>query len=148
MRAKSAAHRRPVDVEAELDQQQQKSKILDEDRKNFHRQAEEIKEKNREEIEKLRKENLHLKNIKDEYIANRKQRRPMTATDQSMSFASQGSFNGTDENVLRRVLDKEKHVTKTKKTALFSLQDKLKEVEENKLGYIEENPLMRNIRIL
>lgn len=31
---------------------------------------------------------------------------------------------------------------------LFNLQDKLKEVEENKLGYIEENPLMRNIRVL
>jgi hypothetical protein len=31
---------------------------------------------------------------------------------------------------------------------LFNLQDKLKEVEENKVGYIEENPLMRNIRVL
>jgi DNA helicase IV len=28
-------------------------------------------------------------------------------------------------------------LTKTKKAALFSLQDKLKEVEENKLGFIE-----------
>ena len=39
-------------------------------------------------------------------------------------------------------------MTKTKKAALFSLQDKLKEVEENKLGFIEEKPLMRNIRVL
>lgn len=31
---------------------------------------------------------------------------------------------------------------------LFTLQDKLKEVEESKLGYIEENPMMRNIRVL
>mgnify|MGYP006897121432 FL=1 len=31
---------------------------------------------------------------------------------------------------------------------LFTLQDKLKEVEDNKLGYIEENPMMRTIRIL
>lgn len=53
-----------------------------------------------------------------------------------------------DENYLRRLLDKERHVTKSKKAALFSLQDKLKEVEENKLGFIEENPLMRNIRVL
>lgn len=30
-------------IEAEIEQQQQKSKILDEDRKNFHNQAEEIK---------------------------------------------------------------------------------------------------------
>lgn len=53
-----------------------------------------------------------------------------------------------DANYLRRQLDKERHITKTKKSALFSLQDKLKEVEENKLGFIEENPLMRNIRVL
>jgi hypothetical protein len=37
-----------------MDQQQQKSKILEEDRKNFHRQAEEVKERHREEIEKLK----------------------------------------------------------------------------------------------
>ena len=141
-------NRKPVNVEAELEQQQQKSKILDEDRKNFHRQAEEIKEKNKEEIEKLRAENFHLKNVRDEFIASRKQRRAFSATDQSMSFASQTSVNIKDENDLRRVLDREKHITKSKKTALFSLQDKLKEVEENKLGYIEESPLMRNIRVL
>lgn len=40
MRAKSAMIRKPANVEAELAQQTQKSKILDEDRKNFHRQAE------------------------------------------------------------------------------------------------------------
>ena len=33
-----------------------------------------------------------------------------------------------DENYLRRLLDKEKHDTKSKKNALFTLQDKLKEV--------------------
>lgn len=53
-----------------------------------------------------------------------------------------------DENYLRRMLDKEKHLTKIKKNNLFTLQDKLKEVESNKLRYIEESPLMRNIRIL
>lgn len=47
MRAKSAMPHRKVNLEAEIEQQQQKSKILDEDRKNFHNQAEEIKEKNR-----------------------------------------------------------------------------------------------------
>jgi len=31
---------------------------------------------------------------------------------------------------------------------LFTLQDKMKEVEDNKLGYIEENPMMRTIRLL
>lgn len=132
-----------------MDHQQQKSKILDEDRKNFHLQAEEVKEKHREEIEKLKNENLHLKNIRDEFIANRKKKRGYSASEQS-SFASvtTNSFNNKDENYLRRLLDKEKFATKKKKAMLFNLQDKLKEVEENKLGYIEENPLMRNIRVL
>ena len=55
-----------------------------------------------------------------------------------MSFSSSQGFsvNIKDENYLRRLLDKERYLTKTKKGALFTLQDKLKEVEENKLGYI------------
>ena len=39
MRAKSAMTRKPVNIDYELDHQHQKSKILDEDRKNFLRQA-------------------------------------------------------------------------------------------------------------
>lgn len=39
MRAKSAINKKQISVEAELEQQTQKSKILEEDRKNFHRQA-------------------------------------------------------------------------------------------------------------
>ncbi len=46
------------------------------------------------------------------------------------------------------MLDKEKHQTKIRKNMLFTLQDKLKEVQDNKLGYIEENPMMRTIRLL
>jgi len=46
------------------------------------------------------------------------------------------SFSTMDENYLRIMLDKEKHETKMKKNMLFTLQDKLKEVEDNKLGYI------------
>lgn len=40
MRAKSAMPQKINNIEAEIEQQQQKSKILDEDRKNFHHQAE------------------------------------------------------------------------------------------------------------
>jgi hypothetical protein len=47
MRAKSAMPHKLANLEAELEQQHQKSKILEEDRKNFYNQAEEIKEKNR-----------------------------------------------------------------------------------------------------
>lgn len=58
------------------------------------------------------------------------------------------AFSTMDENYLRILLDKEKHETKMKKNILFTLQDKLKEVEDNKLGYIEENPMMKTIRLL
>jgi hypothetical protein len=43
MRAKSALTRKPVKIDFEIEHQSQKCKILDEDRKNFLRQAEEIK---------------------------------------------------------------------------------------------------------
>lgn len=46
------------------------------------------------------------------------------------------------------MLDKQKHDTKSRKNMLFTLQDKMKEVEDNKLGYIQENPMMRTIRLL
>lgn len=45
IRAKSAMSRKQIDRTLEF--QNEKSKILEEDRKNFLRQAEEIKEKNR-----------------------------------------------------------------------------------------------------
>lgn len=61
---------------------------------------------------------------------------------------SEVTLSSTDQNYLRIALDKEKHLTKLKKNVLFNLQDKLKEVEDNKLGYIDESPLMRNIRVL
>ena len=53
-----------------------------------------------------------------------------------------------DENYLRLTLDKEKHDTKAKKNVLFTLQDKLKEIEENKMGFLEENPMVRTTRLL
>lgn len=40
MRAKSAVSRKPINIDYEIEHQSQKSKILDEDRKNFLRQAE------------------------------------------------------------------------------------------------------------
>ena len=150
MRAKSAMTRKGVNVEQEMEHQSHKTKILEEDRKNFWRQAEEIKEKNREGLEKLRSENKRLKDVRDEFISNKKSKPSLSKTAQERSFSGSQGFavNTKDENYLRRVLDKERHLTKTKKNALFTLQDKLKEVEENKLGYIEESPLMKSIRVL
>ena len=48
MRAKSAMVRKGANLEQEIQHQNHKAKILEEDRKNFWRQAQEIKEKNKE----------------------------------------------------------------------------------------------------
>jgi ribosomal protein S4 len=52
------------------------------------------------------------------------------------------------ETYWRRELDKQKHITKTLRNRLMNMQDKLKDVDNNKISYIEESPLMRQIRIL
>jgi len=95
----------------------------------------------------LKNENKKLKSIRDEFIASKKNRSVLTNTAYN-STGSKIGITATDENYLRILLDKEKHETKIKKNLLLTLQDKLKEVEDNKLGYIEENPMMRTIRIL
>ena len=150
MRAKSAMVRKAGTIDNEMDHQSQKNKMLEEDRRLFLLQAEEIKEKYREEIEKLKTENQKLKLIRDEFLSSKKNRNVLSRTAYNSSNGSNGKFvsSATDENYLRIMLDKEKHQTKVRKNMLFTLQDKLKEVEDNKLGYIEENPMMRTIRIL
>jgi hypothetical protein len=52
-------------IDNEMEHQNQKNKMLEEDRRLFLRQAEEIKEKYKEEIDKLKSENKKLKSIRD-----------------------------------------------------------------------------------
>lgn len=87
-----------------------------------------------------------MKSTRDEFISAKKKKTVLPKT--ASSSTGQDLFSTMDENYLRIMLDKEKHETKIKKNMLFTLQDKLKEVEENKLGYIEENPMMKTIRLL
>lgn len=87
-----------------------------------------------------------MKATRDEFISAKKKKTVLPKT--AYSSAGQDVFSTMDENYLRIMLDKEKHETKIKKNMLFTLQDKLKEVEDNKLGYIEENPMMKTIRLL
>ena len=90
-----------------------------------------------------------MKSVRDEFISNKKSRTIFSRTAyNSTGTGTKFNTSATDENYLRIMLDKEKHQTKIKKNMLFTLQDKLKEVEDNKLGFIEENPMMRTIRIL
>jgi hypothetical protein len=75
-----------------------------------------------------------LKTVRDDFISNKKKKTAFSRT--AYNSSTQDSFTTMDENYLRIMLDKEKHETKMKKNILFTLQDKLKEVEDNKLGYI------------
>lgn len=72
MRARSAMLRKAVTIDSEMDHQNQKNKMLEEDRRAFLRQAEEIKEKYSEEIEKLKNENKKLKGLRDDFMASKK----------------------------------------------------------------------------
>ena len=65
MRAKSAMVRKAGTIDNEMEHQSQKNKMLEEDRRLFLLQAEEIKDKYREEIDKLRGENKKLKSVRD-----------------------------------------------------------------------------------
>lgn len=65
IRARSAMVRKAGTIDNEMEHQNQKNKMLEEDRRLFLRQAEEIKEKYKEEIEKLKSENKKLKSIRD-----------------------------------------------------------------------------------
>lgn len=132
-------------IDSEMDHQSQKNKMLEEDRRAFLRQAEEIKEKYGEEIEKLKNENKKLKGLRDDFMASKKSKCVLSRT--ALNSTKIG-LSTNDENYLRITLDKEKHETRVRKSMLFTLQDKLKEVEENKLGFLEENPMSRTIRLL
>lgn len=133
IRARSAMLRKAGTVETELDHQAQKNKMLEQDRRQFLRQAEEIKEKYSEEMDKLKNENKKLKGIRDQFISSKKNRCVLSRT----SLGNHRPVPSTnDQNYLRLTLDKEKHDTKAKKNVLFTLQDKLKEIEENKMGFL------------
>ena len=96
-------------------------------------------------MDKLKNQNKKLKGIRDQFIASKKNRCVLSRT----SLGNHRPITSTnDENYLRLTLDKEKHDTKAKKNVLFNLQDKLKEIEENKMGFLEENPMVRTIRLL
>ena len=144
MRAKSAQPRPKVyevsAIEEELCHQIKKSSLVDGDRKEFWKQAEEIKLKNKENIDRIKLENRRLIQMRDE----------LTGKNKLVHSTSCSQFAGglRDENFWRRQLDKERHTSKTKKKTLLHLQDMLQEVEEGRSGLIEESPLVKNIRVL
>lgn len=69
MRAKSAQprpqHHEPAIMEEELCHQIKKSALVDGDRKEFWKQAEEIKLKNKECIDRIKQENIRLMQLRD-----------------------------------------------------------------------------------
>ena len=79
-----------------------------------------------------------MKSIRDDFINSKKGKSSLQSTAyNSTNVMNKLAISSNDENYLRILLDKEKNQTKVKKSMLFTLQDKLKEVEENKIGFIE-----------
>jgi chromosome segregation ATPase len=132
-------------VDEELTDQIKKLTLLEGDRLEFKKQAEDTQAKNQEWIDKLRQENRKLKEQRDDIICRK---RANTTVDSRMSKTTTTMGEVRDETYWRRELDKQRFLTKTLRTSLTNMQDKLKDVESNKISYIEESPLMRNIRIL
>lgn len=93
----------------------------------------------------MKNENKKLKGLRDDFISSKRSKCVLSRTALN---ATKLGLSTNDENYLRITLDKEKHETRVRKSMLFTLQDKLKEVEENKLGFLEENPMSRTIRLL
>ncbi|EAR88638.1 hypothetical protein TTHERM_00187170 (macronuclear) [Tetrahymena thermophila SB210] len=133
-------------LEEEYIHQSKKSNLLENDRKIFHKNAEETKNNNMQIIESLKKENKQLKTLRDELIANKRASTPGMSKTQGSLVSWSGDIK--DENYWRRKFDEARHATKNKKSQLLQLQDKLNEVSDAKFGAVEESPLMRQIRIL
>lgn len=77
-----------------------------------------------------------MKTIKDEFVSTKKFNKVFPKEVNSTGFTTKLTLSSTNENFLRTALDKEKHETKKKKQLLFTLQDKLKDIEENKFGHV------------
>lgn len=70
------------------------------------KQAEEIKDKNNEEITKLKTENRKLKALKEELMSNRKKRVNLNKSSYASFGGDGGDVSRMDENYLRIMLDK------------------------------------------
>jgi len=146
--AKSAKSIR--DAEDQLDHLKTKITRLDGDRRELFMSGEETKKKNNDAIEQLKQENRELKRLRDEYLQNK---RAVTPGLGASSMSRTGGFEVVtnemkNEAYWKRRLDEAKNMSKSKKKQLVILQDKLREVSDDKFGAVDESPLMRTIRIL
>jgi len=122
---------------------------LDSDRRELFMTGEETKKKNNDMLEQLKKENRELKKLRDEYLQNKRAVTPGLQSNMSRTGGFEVLTNEMKlESFWKKKLDDVKNVTRNKKKQLLVLQDKLKEVSEDKFGAIDESPLMRTIRIL
>lgn len=106
LRVRSAIIRRPAALQNELEHQSHKNKMLEEDRRHFLRQAEEIKGKYNQEIENLKTENKKLKAIRDEFMTVKKTNKLVLKDLNSTSLSTKFTLSSNDENYLRIALDK------------------------------------------
>jgi len=133
----------------QFDQLKSKLTRLDGDRRDLFMTGEETKKRNNEIIEQLKRENKDLKKLRDELLQNKRAVTPGIQSQMSRTGGFEVVTNEMKQEAYwKKRLDDMKNVSKKKKIQLLSLQDKLKEVNEDKFGAVEESPLMRTIRIL
>jgi chromosome segregation ATPase len=128
-----------------------KSKLnrLDSDRRDLFMSGEETKKKNNEILDHLKRENKELKKLRDEALQNKRTATPGLQTQMARTGGFEVVTNEMKQEAYwKKRLDDAKNLTVKKKKQLQALQDKLKEVNEDKFGGPEETPLMRTIRIL
>jgi len=133
----------------QLDHLKTKLARLDSDRRELFMTGEETKKKNNEIIEQLKKENKELKKLRDESLQNKRAVTPGVQFQMSRTGGFEVITNEMKQEAYwKKKLDDLKNMSIKKKKQLQALQDKLKEVNEDKFGGPEETPLMRTIRIL
>ncbi|CDW80685.1 UNKNOWN [Stylonychia lemnae] len=129
--------------EEDLEDLRKKFHLLEGDRKVFYHASSMAKQRNREQIQQLQKENKEL----------REQLKAKALTTSGQSMTSTGTDFGTktekDLAVWRRKLDEAKNKTLQKKENLLHLQDKQRELNKEQLDInSDDNPQMRTIRML
>jgi chromosome segregation ATPase len=116
--------------------------LIEGDRKVFYNESSKAKQKNREKIQDLQREN---KELREELKAR------MLQTGGNSMNSTGTDFNKGDKDVggWKRRMDEMRNRTKAKKDQLLQLQDKQRELNKEQLDInSDDNPQMRTIRML
>eukprot|EP01017_Pseudomicrothorax_dubius_P041294 TRINITY_DN6586_c0_g1_i1.p1 TRINITY_DN6586_c0_g1~~TRINITY_DN6586_c0_g1_i1.p1 ORF type:complete len:541 (+),score=197.99 TRINITY_DN6586_c0_g1_i1:32-1654(+) len=133
-------------VDPEQESLKKRFNLIEGERKAFYAEAEKTKNKNKETIETLLKENKELKRLRDELLAQKRVTTPAYSRTAMSGFHHPTDVR--DENFWRKKYDEAQNLKELKKRSLLTLQEKLNEVSETLYATQEDTPLTRQIRLL